>query len=104
METNKDTAVPPGKYELKETGCLPSGEDYIWAVRTTANGKYKDDVLFEVADAGDGNSSVHALSRSTEFALGDLNVNFCNTFNIVKQLQPAIKDGKNYTVGDCLFN
>ena len=60
VETNADSAVPPGKYELKEAG----ENDYVWAVRTTANGQYKDDVLFEFADAGGKDSSIHALSRS----------------------------------------
>ena len=42
-DESKDTAEPPGSYRPKEH----SDHSYVWTERTTANGKYTDDVIFE---------------------------------------------------------
>ena len=102
VEDNKDPASPPGTYKPYEK----EKNEYVWATRLTANKKYVDDVIFELADA-DGNCMVHSRSRSQSDSLYDNNVNFCNQFNVMKQVYPAIEGdaGKaNYKVGECLLN
>ena len=88
VDNNKDTASPAGKYVEHEK----DENDYVWAVRTTANGKYNDDVIFELAGAANGGCSIKARSRSQSFSVLDNSVNFCNMFNVVKQADNSIAD------------
>ena len=101
MSNNKDTANPPGTYKLKEQ----AKDDYVWAVRTTANKQFDDNVLFKLSPSDDGNGTIiKAKSQSKEFALYDNNVNFCNSFNVVRQVSDQVDIGKGYKIGDALLN
>ena len=99
---NKDTASPSGTYKPHDK----MENEFVWAVRTTANGMYDDDVIFEMSDA-DGNCQVHSRSRSKTPSVLDNNVNFCNQFNVMKQVYSDIEGdaGKDkYQVGSCPHN
>ena len=100
-DKSADTANPAGKYNPKED----ASNDFVWTVRTTANGKYKDDVIFEFNSAsGEAQCNIHARSQSQSLSMLDNNVNFCNMFNIIKQVNPTIATGDNYKVGECKMN
>ena len=96
-DTSSDPASPPGHYDAKESG----DNDYVWTVRTTANGQYKDDVIFEFSEDGDNQCYIHARSQSQSLSYLDNNVNFCNMFNIIKQVDSSIAGGQGYKVGQC---
>ena len=64
-----------------------TAEEMLWATRTTKNGKYTDDVLFEFfADSTDfnaGSCTVKAKSRSRSLSYYDYSTNYCNMANVL---------------------
>ena len=94
VQHNLDTTDPKGTYK-------PYKKEYekmVWAVREAPKGifeKKKDDVIFELKDGEDGTCHVKTKSRSKDLGivLGNHSRNFCNMYNVMKQIWPAILDG-----------
>ena len=76
-----------------------SGSDWIYSKRTTYNGKYIDDQLFEFAMDGPS-CKVTARSYSESNSYLDNNVNFCNLWNVVSRITADI----SYYAHNCSQN
>ena len=104
---NRDAAFPMGNYTLLSD----KPDEYVWAHRLTYTKKYTDDVIWQMEqkpadDPAEEKCKVHARSQSQVLAISmtDHNVNFCNMYNILWQVDPSIKDQPSkYTVGKCLL-
>ena len=102
VDNNKDTASPPGTYRPKSRS---TKDNYVWAVRQTADLKYYDDVMFVMENRPNDSCTVEAVSRSQSPSYIDFNVNFCNMYNVLKQADPKVNNNpKMWTTSYCTHN
>ena len=83
-------------------------EEMIWATRTTPKKKYVDDIMFEfIGDPTDFRAkgcSVKGRSRSQSLSYYDYSTNYCNMWNVMKQVEDSANDlANNIVVSDCKY-
>ena len=66
-------------------------DEMLWVTRTTPKKHYVDDILFEYfGDPKDFRAkgcTVKAKSRSQTFSIYDYDTNFCNMWNVLKEVE-----------------
>ena len=76
--------------------------EYFWATRTTASGKYVDDIEFEFfgnpANFREQGCTVSAKSRSQSLSFYDYNTNYCNMWNVFKVVRDS---GMSFESSEC---
>ena len=79
-------------------------DERIWATRTTPKKHYVDDILFEYfGDSKDFQAkgcTVSAKSRSQSLSYYDYDTNFCNMWNVLKEVSGP---GMTIKVDQCKF-
>ena len=86
-------------------------EERIWATRTRADSEKTDDILFEFfgnpVDFRTEGCTVKAKSRSQKLSFYDHNINYCNMWNLLKEVEGKDSEGHykvpNLEVTDCKF-
>ena len=83
-----------GVYEMYEE----QNDVYVWSTRTTKDGKYVDDQMFEF-NATDSGCSIVGHSRSESNSVYDYSVNFCNLWNVYNAMSTPF----TYTAPSCAY-